>query len=190
MKPAPSTTPSSSCTDQSAGCIQDLRTERSRFPTCRTGYGWLPFVVSCGAYDGVEYEGVDSARTYYFDHSDGHLVGLTNTGLTTLVPCEAFDPSFEPTQFSQFSLACSPPPSTPGEPGGGRGEWSWGVSVGRCKAPRILLMIVSVLISAIKRSYPWHLSHFTSMAKGRPAHRCAGPRPDCSTVSLGEPIMC
>jgi hypothetical protein len=84
------------CDDMSAVCIVDLRAERSRFPACRTNYAQLPFVVSCGAYDGIVYAGIDSETTYYFDHFDGHLVGLTNIGQTTLVPCEAFDPSFSP----------------------------------------------------------------------------------------------
>ena len=84
------------CTQANALCIRDLRTERSGFANCRTGYAWLPFVVSCGVYDGVVYAGIDSATTYYFDRSDGHLVGDTNTGVTTLAPCEAFDPSFIP----------------------------------------------------------------------------------------------
>ena len=44
------------------------------------------------------------------------------------------------------------------------GWWSWGGWVGGCMAPRILLMMVSVLISAIKRNGPWRLSHLTSMA--------------------------
>jgi hypothetical protein len=85
------------CAEGDAACIPDLSADRTGLPTCRTGYGWLPFVVSCGAYDGVVYGGIDSATTYYFDPSDGHPVGFTNTGLTTLMRCGAFDPSFEPT---------------------------------------------------------------------------------------------
>lgn len=95
-----------SCTAESPACILDLRAVRASFPTCRTGYAWLPFVVSCGGYDGVVYAGIDSATTYYFDHLDGHLVGFTNTGLTTLAPCGAFDPSFKPT-------ACDRPDDCP-----------------------------------------------------------------------------
>src|SRR6185295_7583586 len=85
------------CPQDSPECVQDLRAERSRFATCRTLYAFRPYVVSCGAYDGVVAAGIDSATTYYFDHTDGHLVGLTNTGVTTLMPCGAFDPPFSPT---------------------------------------------------------------------------------------------
>jgi hypothetical protein len=93
----PAVTRPASCTNDSALCITDLRAVRSRFPTCSTGYAYRAFVVSCGVYDGVVSAGADSATTYYFDRSDGHLVGVTNTGLTTLAPCGAFDPSFTPT---------------------------------------------------------------------------------------------
>jgi len=102
------------CAKGDAACIPDLSADRTGFPTCRTGYGWLPFVVSCGAYDGVVYGGIDSATTYYFDHSDGHPVGFTNTGLTTLMRCGAFEPSFEPT-------ACNSPENClPGDAGPNR----------------------------------------------------------------------
>ena len=93
-------------------CIVDLRAARSRFPICRTGYAYLPFVVSCGRYDGVVAAGIDSATTYYFDRSDGHLVGVTNTGLTTLPPCGAFDPSFVPSD-------CDAPAACPADAGAG-----------------------------------------------------------------------
>ena len=94
------------CTQDGGLCIRDLRTERAALPTCRTGYAWLPFLVACGVYDGVVHAGIDSATTYYFDRSDGHLVGHTNTGVTTLMPCGAFDPSFVPTE-------CDMPDSCP-----------------------------------------------------------------------------
>ena len=80
-------------------CIEDFRSQKPKFPTCFAGFdrpAWLnPFVVSCGRYDALVFRGIDSAHSYYFDRSDGHLVGVSNTGVTTLPFCEAFDPSFD-----------------------------------------------------------------------------------------------
>src|ERR1035437_1434001 len=107
VQACPSITRPDPCTQANALCILDLRTERSSFANCRTGYAWLLFVASCGAYDGVVYAGIDSATTYYFDRSDGHIVGITNTGVTTLAPCQAFDPSFVPAMCDAVD-ACPP----------------------------------------------------------------------------------
>jgi hypothetical protein len=103
----PTVTRPAPCTQDSGLCILDLRGQRSEFLTCRTGYAWMPYLVSCGPYDGVVYAGVDSETTYYFDQADGHLVGVTNTGSTTLMPCGAFDPSFGPTRCDAVE-ACPP----------------------------------------------------------------------------------
>lgn len=100
------------CAQDSALCVRDLRVVRDRFPTCRTGNGWEPYLTSCGEYDGVVYAGIDSAMIYHFERTQGRLAGVTNIGLTTLAPCQAFVPSFHPTE-------CDTPDPCPLPDGGG-----------------------------------------------------------------------
>lgn len=76
--------------------------------------------ITCGAYEGLYFQGIDTGRVVLYGATSGKLVGMMTVGADAVVHCYSFDPSFTvPLDvFSASAKDCvSSCPSPAGPPG-------------------------------------------------------------------------
>lgn len=90
-------------------CAEDAMcnwaTARASASDCYMPFGGV-YTARCGSYDGVVFQGTDSASTYYYG-ADGALVGRDERGLANQPGCVSYDPSFRlPASCTRTSPTC------------------------------------------------------------------------------------